>query len=259
MKQCEVTHEKIWEVWKKYKETHQKRYRDVLIKNYLPLVKLVATKLKMQLPSCVDVEDLMSAGVFGLANAIDLFDMKRGIKFETYCFNRIRGSMLDELRALDWVPRLVRIKEHQMEKAYTKMERKLNRPPNSFEIADELKMSMKDYKDLERDSSVPNIFLFNKAISSNNDNNTELFDLIKDETADDSLNQMIIQDIVGYIKGSLSERERLVMQLYFYDNLTMKEISEVLDISESRVSQIFNSVISQLQQRFKRRQLEWLA
>jgi RNA polymerase sigma factor for flagellar operon FliA len=259
MRQAQPAVTKIGEVWKNYKKTHHQRYRNILLKNYLHLVKLVATKVKVQLPSCVDVEDLASAGVFGLANAIDLFDLKRGIKFETYCYNRIRGSMLDELRALDWVPRLVRIKEHQLQKANKKMEKALNRIPTSYELAKEMKISLRDYNNLESEASVPNIFLFNKEINNNNDKDTELFDLIKDENAEDNLNRMITKDIVGYIKNSLSERERLVIQLYFYDSLTMKEVSEVLEISESRVSQIFNNVMIQLRVRFKRRQVEWLS
>jgi RNA polymerase sigma factor for flagellar operon FliA len=260
MQQTEKIPPELRKVWVKYGKTKQQKYRDILIKNYMPLVKSVAEKLRMRLPNCVDVDDLVSAGVFGLNDAINLFDLKRNIKFETYCVNRIRGSMLDELRDLDWVPRLVRTKEHQLDKAQSSIERRIGRQANPYEVAKELKVSIKAYQDLRREASVTNILLFNykKDISSENDRTTELFDLICDDKADDAFQQMLLQDLANHIKNDLSKNERLVLQLYFYDDLTMKEIGKVLEISESRVSQIFNSVIHHLRRRFKRRQPEWL-
>ncbi|MFH1231298.1 MAG: FliA/WhiG family RNA polymerase sigma factor [Planctomycetota bacterium] len=261
MEQVKKNPVEMKELWKKYKRTHKKQYRNTLIKHYMPLVRSVAEKLRMRLPNCVDIEDLTSAGVFGLTDAIKLFDLKRGIKFETYCLNRIRGSMLDELRSLDWVPRLVRTKEHQLGKVCYNMEKRFGRPPTPYEIINELKVSLGDYNKLEKEASVTNILLCNykKPATSEGDKNNGLFDLIEDENASEKFNQMVLHDVVEYIKHSLSEKEKQVLELYFYDELTMKEIGDVLDISESRVSQIFNSVIIQLRRRFCRRQIEWLA
>lgn len=260
MEQVKDSREAIKEIWGKYKKTGQDKWRNKLMEHYLPVVRMIATRLKTQLPQSVDTDDLISAGTIGLKTAIELYDLNRGVKFETYCFNRIRGAMLDELRSLDWVPRQVRIKEHLWMRAYNKLEGGLGRTPTPYEIADELKISPEDYTELKQQTSVPNMLLITckRDISSENDKDVKLLDILKDNNADDSFRQMVLQDLIEYIKGNLSERKRLVLMLYFYDNLTMKEIAEVLEVSESRVSQIYNSVITQLRRMFQRRKMEWL-
>lgn len=247
-------------IWRKYKNTKWRKYRDRLIKHYLPMVKILAEKLRSHLPASVDSEDLASAGVFGLATAIDLFDLKRKIKFETYCVNRIRGAMLDELRELDWVPRLVRTKSHQLEKAYARLENKLDRPPTELELAQELKLSLSKYAELIKETWATTILPFTYKNNRDEDGQTtEVINLIRDERADEPFRAMLNRDLVEYLKNHLSKKERLVLELYFYNDLTMKEIGVVLDISESRVSQIFASVMTQLRRRFKRQKVEWLA
>lgn len=250
----------ITEVWQKYKNTNRKKYRDILIKHYLPIVKIVAEKLRSHLPGCVDSEDLASAGVFGLTTAIDLYDLKRGIKFETYCVNRIRGSMLDELRTLDWVPRLVRTKSHQLENACTRLEKKLDRPPTDFELARELKLSLSKYAELVKETWTTAILPFSyKNEQDENDQPTEIINLLRDKRADEPFREMLNRDLIEHLKNNLSKKERLVLELYFHEDLTMKEIGTVLNISESRVSQIFASVLRQLRKRFKRQKIEWFA
>jgi len=254
----ELTKEQIRDVWKKYKKTGKRQYRNILIEHYLPVVEVIANTLKKKLPRCVDTEDLKSSGIFGLINAIDLFDLKRGIKFETYSFNRIRGSMLDELRKMDWVPRRVRVQKQQLTEAYSKAEKKLNRMPNRLEVASELKISIKAYNDMEDEASARTIFSFNREIPNDN-NDLGFFDLIQDGNADKEFRQIPIRDITGYIKEKLSERERKIIELYLYDNLTMNEISKMLGIHQTRISQLFSGAINRIQYQFKGRQHEWLA
>ncbi|MEK7450227.1 MAG: FliA/WhiG family RNA polymerase sigma factor [Planctomycetota bacterium] len=246
-------------VWKKYKRGPNNRLRNRLIKHYLPLVRLLSEKLRAQLPGCVDQEDLASAGVFGLVDAIKLFDLSREIKFETYCVNRIRGAMLDELRDLDWVPRLVRSKNHQLKNACKKLESKLGRPPTEFEMKKELRLSDDEYLKLVKDAAAISILRLNhKNSSEENEPATETSNLLKDNKEKDSFLMIQNKELIEYIKNKLSEKERLVLELYFYDDLTMKQIGRVLDISESRVSQIFARLMERLQSQYNRHKYDWL-
>lgn len=248
------------DVWRKYKNTKWKKYRNTLIKRYLPIVKIIAEKLRSNLPGCIDSDDLVGAGIFGLTTAINLYDLKRGIKFETYCVNRIRGSMLDELRALDWVPRLVRTKTHQLENASTRLEKKLDRLPTELELAQELKLSFSKYSDLVKETWTATILPFTyKNNQDGDDTSTEIVNLVRDKRADEPFKEMLNRDLTKHLKNNLSKKERLVLELYFNEELTMKEIGRVLNISESRVSQIFASVMRQLRKRFKRQKVEWFA
>ncbi len=249
----------VTSVWKKYKKKPDKRRRNQLIKRYLPLVRFVSEKLRAHLPECVDQEDLASAGVFGLVDAIDLFDLSRGIKFETYCINRIRGSMLDELRDLDWVPRLVRSKGHQLQKAYKRLENKFGRPPTEVEMSKELKLSPVEYDKLVKDAAAITILPFNHKNNANEEDQTmETSNLVKNTREKNSFDCLQNKELINYIKNKLSKKERLVLELYFYDDLTMKEIGEVLNISESRVSQIFARLMTRLQTQYNRHRFDWL-
>ncbi|MBI4713283.1 MAG: FliA/WhiG family RNA polymerase sigma factor [Planctomycetes bacterium] len=251
--------EKLDGIWQTYKRTGQKQSRDLLIKNYLHIVRYVAEKLRTHLPESVDVDDLAAAGIFGLMNAIDLFDLKRGIKFETYCVNRIRGAMLDELRAMDWVPRLVRAKSHRLTRAYSQLETKLGRSPTDFDMAKHLNLSYEDYNELAQEACASNILSFHSAgLTTDDDQDMEPVDIINDEAGENRHRLMLNREVIHYIKTQLSQKERLVLELYFYDDLTLKEIGLVLDVSESRANQILTRLLTRLQSVFKKYKAEWL-
>lgn len=247
-------------VWKKYKKTGAKRYRNVLIKHYLPLVKYTAEKLKTRLPESVDVDDLKTAGVFGLMDAIKLFNLKRGFKFATYCLSRVRGSMLDELRAMDWVPRRVRSQSHQLARIHQRLGSQLGRTPTNYEVGKQLGGTLEDCDRMLKNASAINILPFvTRNTKTGNDETVETVHLMKDRESDKPLKDFINHQMVEYVKQHLEQKERLVLELYFYEDLTMKEIGNVLNVSESRVSQIFAQLVSQLRVQFSRYRSEWLS
>ncbi|MFA5794928.1 MAG: FliA/WhiG family RNA polymerase sigma factor [Candidatus Brocadiia bacterium] len=247
-------------LWEKFKRTGAKQYHDQLVKIYLPIVRQVAEKMSGHLPGSVDVQDLSSAGIFGLLDAIKLFDLDRGIKFETYCVNRIRGAMLDELREMDWVPRLVRTRSHQLSRSCKHLQEKLGRAPTDFEIAKNLNLNLDEYNKMAQDACAFNMFSLNATLGSEkNEQSMEFSDVLKCRKDEFSNKKVINKEIVEYLKSRVSQKERLVLELYFDDDLTMKEIGLILDISESRVSQIFARVITRLQTQFKRHRSEWLS
>ena len=252
--------ERIRKVWENYKRAGTKYYRDQLVRHYLPIVRQVAEKVSGHLPGSVDVHDLASAGIFGLLDAIKLFDLNRGIKFETYCVNRIRGAMLDELREMDWVPRLVRTRSHQLSRACKHLQEKLGRAPTDFEIADNLNLNLDEYNKIAQDACAFNMFSLNATLGSEkNEQSMEFSDVLKCRKGEFSAKKILNKEIVEYLKSKVSQKERLVLELYFDDDLTMKEIGLILDISESRVSQIFARVITRLQTQFRRYKSEWLS
>lgn len=252
--------ERIRKVWENYKRVGSKYYRDQLVKHYLHIVRQVAEKVSGHLPGSVDVHDLASAGIFGLLDAIKLFDLNRGIKFETYCVNRIRGAMLDELREMDWVPRLVRTRSHQLGRACKRLQEKLGRAPTDFEIADNLNLNLDEYNKIAQDACAFNMFSLNATLGSEkHEQSMEFSDVLKCRKDELTTNKVLNKEIVEYLKSKVSQKERLVLELYFDDDLTMKEIGLILDISESRVSQIFARVMTRLQTQFKRYKSEWLS
>src|SRR6185436_13800581 len=157
------------EVWVTYKKTRDQNLRNILIERYMPLVKSISERLLATLPKSIDLDDLTSAGVFGLIDAIDGFDIKRGIKFKTYCTTRIRGSILDELRARDWVPRLVRLKAHRIEKAYRALEAKFGRKPTEFEMARKLSLSLREYNQMVEEANPITMSSLNDALDDEGD------------------------------------------------------------------------------------------
>jgi len=245
-------------LWRKYKRTKGKRLRNKLVERYLPLVKYNSERLWAKLPDEVQLDDLMSAGIFGLMDAIESFDMRRGVKFETYCAPRIRGAILDELRSMDWVPRLVRSRAHQLARARRAMEARLGRAPIDDEVAGHLRLSAEEYSKLVRDAhAVGLIPLSRKRYESDSSRDVREVDVIEEpsgERPDATIQEMDVRELIT--KG-LSKTERLIMILYYYEEMTMKEIGATLDLSESRVSQMHSAIIERLRAQLKDRKPEF--
>ncbi|HPQ68873.1 MAG TPA: FliA/WhiG family RNA polymerase sigma factor [bacterium] len=244
---------------KDYKEANDNgrtQMRDDLIRHYMPLVKLVANRIIRKLPPQIELNDLINAGVLGLIDAIDKFDPARDIKFETYAEFRIRGSILDELRSLDWVPRSVRQKIHELQKAIDKIEGRHKREASDQELADELGVPIQDFHELVQQASGVSLLSFedlgyNKETGQRR-NTLEYFKEPHSENMITLLNLKDVRDIMAQNIEALPKNERFVISMYYFDELTMKEIGLVLGITESRVSQIHNKAILRLKAKLRR-------
>jgi RNA polymerase sigma factor for flagellar operon FliA len=239
--------EEILEIWVEYKKTRERRLRNRLMEHYLPLVRYTAERISAKLPSEVDTEDLVSAGLFGLMDAIDAFDMGRGVKFETYCSPRIRGAILDELRTMDWVPRLVRSRAHKLESATKSLRAELGRSPTDDEIARKLAMPRSELDKIFRDATaVSLISLSRKFYDDESNRELQEIDVLEDRQGQDPFLELSKRDLREAIMKHLSRIERLILVLYYYEEMTMKEIGATLDLSESRVSQMHSSIVNRL-------------
>jgi RNA polymerase sigma factor for flagellar operon FliA len=235
------------DLWREYKRTHSEDSRNRLIETYLPIVKYTAERVAAKLPQNVDIDDLMSAGVFGLMDAIDGFDLDRGVKFKTFCSQRVRGAMLDELRACDWVPRLVRTKATQLDQTHRALEAELQRPPTDIELAARLKMSLGELDELMKEASATSIVSFSeKWQEQDNEKTLNTVDLLEDRRAENPVDELQRKDIMEMVTRELSLKERLITILYYFEELTMREIGLVLDLSESRVCQLHTRILARL-------------
>lgn len=244
----------IEEVWAEYKKTDSEKIRNFLLERYLDIVKYTAERMHMRLPSEVDVEDLRSAGVFGLKDAIEAFDLTRGVKFETFCTQRIRGAIFDELRAMDWVPRLVRARTAKVDKARKLLEMELGRRPTDKEISHRLAVSGSEYQKLCKDSRPVGVVSLNrKWFETDSSKDVREIDVIEDTRQDDPLTEVQRADLKLLITKGLSRAERLIVVLYYYEEMTMKEIGMTLDLSESRVSQMHSSILARLKAQMQHR------
>ncbi|MEQ8844103.1 MAG: FliA/WhiG family RNA polymerase sigma factor [Phycisphaerales bacterium] len=248
----------IEEVWEEYRKTQAQDIRNYFMEKYLPLVRYNAERIYTRLPDEVDVEDLMSAGVFGLMDAIDLFDPDRKVKFATYCASRIRGAILDELRSMDWVPRLVRHRSAKVEGARSSLEKELGRAPTEEEIATRLGADPEELKKIMKDGSARSI----KSLSRrcyDTDSNREVteIDIIQDDSQTNPLTEIQRKDLKNLLTKGLTRAERLIVVLYYYEEMTMKEIGATLDLSESRVSQMHSSILLRLKAQMQHRSREF--
>jgi RNA polymerase sigma factor for flagellar operon FliA len=248
----------IDEIWGQFHKTRDDRFRNLLLEHYRNLVRYCAERLHSKLPDKVELDDLISAGNFGLMDAIDAFDPTRGVKFETYCSPRIRGSILDELRSMDWVPRLVRARAHQLSKATHSLETNLGRKPTEQEIAEELDMDMEEFNRLQRDSSAASqVSLNTKYNDGDSEKDIREIDIIKDERSENPVIEAQKRDLKSLLTKGLTRAERLIVVLYYYEEMTMKEIGATLDLSESRVSQMHSSIIARLKAQMNTRKKEF--
>lgn len=242
------------DLWKMYTKTKNRAIKEKLLIKYLPLVKYVVGRMILTLPNSVNYDDLVSAGTMGLLAAIDRFDIKMGVKFETYVVPRIRGSILDELRALDWVPRSVRSKAKKLEKAIMSIESQLGRVATAEEIADELQMDLEEYEHMLSKVGDNSMMSLDREFYESSETNGTLYDLITNVKSEDPIKIMEndeLNDILVEYLNSLPENEKLVLALYYYEDLTLKEIGMVMQVSESRVSQIHTKAVQRLRLKLK--------
>jgi RNA polymerase sigma factor for flagellar operon FliA len=246
--------------WKKFKKSGDEEIRNRLLEHYLCLVRYAAERLAAKLPDEVDVEDLMSAGIFGLVDAIDAFDLERGVKFETYCAPRIRGAILDELRSMDWVPRLVRHRAHRLNDTIRGLEVELGRLPTEDEIAARMGMTPEQFQKMVRDATAVSLVSLSQKFNDTSANRDVFeIDVLPDEQGCDPVLEAQKQDIKELVTKGLSRAERLIIVLYYYEQMTMKEIGATLDLSESRVSQMHSSIIDRLRAQLQSRVREFAA
>jgi RNA polymerase sigma factor for flagellar operon FliA len=242
------------DLWRRYKTAGDQRAREDLVIAYSPLVKYVAGRMASGLPAHVDEADLISYGLLGLINAIERFDLEREIKFETYAITRIKGAIIDELRSLDWVPRSVRQRAREIERANAKLEHRLQRAPTDEEMARELEMTVKEFQDALLQISNSTVAALDElwTVSDSSGDQVSLLDTLTDERSPDPaavMDQTDLKDRVAEAISRLPEREKLVVALYYYENLTLREIGEVLGVTESRVSQLHTKAVLRLRSR----------
>lgn len=244
----------INDLWAQYKDSGDKDLRDRLIVHYAPLVKYVAGRVAVGLPANVDQADLVSYGMFGLIDAIDKFDRTRNIKFETYAISRIRGAIIDELRAFDWVPRSVRSKARTVERAYSELEHKLGRTPTDQEVADELGVSLEDFRQIFDQISFTGIVALDELIGLGGEkgDGVTLGDTLADTEGPDPTAVFEVEEtrhLLADAINKLPEREKIVVTLYYYEGLTLAEIGQVLGVTESRVCQMHTKSVLMLRSR----------
>ena len=229
--------------------------REAVIKEYAPMVKYVANRIAMRLPPHVEVDDLISVGVLGLIDAIDKYDSTRGAKFKTYAEFRVRGAILDELRSMDWVPRSVRQKASSMDGVVQKLQNKLGRRPEDDEVAEEMGVSLDElFTTLNETKSMPILSLEDLGIAKESGEQQSLLDCLAGKNDADPqtyLRLVELKEIIAKAIDTLPEKERLMISLYYYEELTMKEIGGVLEITESRVSQIHSKAVFRLRNKLK--------
>jgi RNA polymerase sigma factor FliA len=248
----------IKDVWIEYKKTRSEALRNILMENYLHLVRYNAERIHVKLPDEVELDDLMSSGIFGLMDAIAAFDMERGVKFETYCAPRIRGAILDELRSMDWVPRLVRSRAHKMDGATKQLEVELGRAPTNEELAKRLQVPMAEFDKMAKDASAVGVVsLSRKWFETDSNKDVREIDVLEDKRGADPVREIQRKDLKELITRGLSRAERLIIILYYFEEMTMKEIGATLDLSESRVSQMHSSILARLKAQMADRKKEF--
>lgn len=237
-------------LWETYSKTKDAGIREELILKYIYLVKFVAGRLYASYGSNVEFDDLVSYGIFGLIDAIDKYDFSRGVKFDTYAQLRIRGAIIDQLRAIDWLPRSVRQKSKEIEKAYYEMENKLGRPANDEEMADSFGLSIEDFQKKIQNITTYSIVSLDDLLEQKRDVTSSEEDK-QIETPESVVENIEVTEILVDAISTLPEKEKKVVSLYYYDELTYKEIGKLLNISESRVSQLHTKAIIRLKNRFE--------
>ncbi|MHB8078759.1 MAG: FliA/WhiG family RNA polymerase sigma factor [Candidatus Krumholzibacteriia bacterium] len=243
------------ELWQAYLERGDQDARQRLVEQYLRVVRYVAGRMAVGLPHYVEYNDLVSAGLLGLIQAIDNFDHQRGIKFETYAIPRIRGAILDELRSQDWFPRSLRRKAKQVEVAYATLEVRLGRPATDEEIARELGIEVGELDGLLSEVSLATIMSLDADPNGDDEQQSGMGDYLPDPRSDDverGIAEQEMRELISHRLAELPEKEQLVLVLYYYEELTLKEIGEILDVTESRVCQIHTKAILRLKGKIDR-------
>jgi RNA polymerase sigma factor for flagellar operon FliA len=244
------------DLWRRYKGAGDEQARERLVVAYSPLVKYVSGRMASGLPAHVEEADLISYGLVGLISAIQRFEPEREIKFETYAITRIKGAIIDELRSLDWVPRSVRSRAREIEKANSKLEHLLQRAPTDDEMAAELGMTVEEFQEALLQISNSTVAALDElwTVSDASGDQVSLLDTLQDPGAPDPAAVMDATDLKDRMADAIArlpEREKLVVALYYYENLTLREIGEVLGVTESRVSQLHTKAVLRLRSRLQ--------
>lgn len=234
-------------VWQEFKRTGDGALRNRLVERYLYLVKVIGNRIAARLPRSIDVQDLRSAGIFGLIRAIENFDITRGTRFESYCATRVHGAILDELRAQDWVPRLVRNRAVEYRTAFTTLRARFDRDPSTRELAEHTGKTDQEVEALRRESNLTTVYTLSRDDESSDDpGQVRKLDVLVDRQSEVPFDEMVTRDLVDSLSKVLTQAERTVVALYYNDSLTMKEIGRVMRISESRVCQIHTKLLKKL-------------
>jgi RNA polymerase sigma factor for flagellar operon FliA len=239
------------DLWREFKDSGESRLRERLILHYSPLVKYVAGRVGVGLPPNIEQADLVSYGIFGLIDAIEKFDLERAIKFETYAISRIKGAIIDELRAIDWIPRSVRYKAREVEKAYAALEAKLHRTPTESEVAGELGITLDELHTIFSQVSFVNVIALDELLNVGGERGDKLslVDTLEDTRAEDPVEVFETEEtkyLLSRAINTLPEREKIVVTLYYYEGLTLAEIGQVLGVTESRICQMHTKAVLQL-------------
>lgn len=259
MKTQQLEKSDVEAVWAEFFKTHSEQCRNRLMENYIHLVKYSAERIWVKLPDKVELDDLIQAGIFGLKDALEAYDPERGVKFETYCAPRIRGSILDELRSMDWVPRLVRARAHQLDRARQTLEAQLGRIPTEDELAEEMQLGDEEFHRLQRDANAIGLISLNNKFNENEgEKDIREIDIIQDQKSKNPVTEAQKRDLKDLLSKGLTRAERLIVILYYYEEMTMKEIGETLDLSESRVSQMHSSIVARLKAQLNSRKKEFV-
>ncbi len=239
------------ELWKEFKAGGDPVVRERLILHYAPLVKYVAGRVGVGLPPNIEQADLVSYGIFGLIDAIEKFDLSRAIKFETYAISRIKGAIIDELRSIDWIPRSIRSKAREVERAYAALEAKLHRTPTEPEVAAELGIGLDELHAIFGQVSFVNVLALDELLNVNGEkgDKVSLVDTLEDTRVEDPVRAFESQEtkhLLARAINLLPEREKIVVTLYYYEGLTLAEIGQVLGVTESRICQMHTKAVLQL-------------
>jgi len=242
----------LQELWRRYTESKDPAIRETLITTYAHLIKYVAGRLNIYFTANLEYDDLVSFGVFGLIDAIDKFDPNKNVKFETYASLRIRGAIIDNIRELDWVPRSLRQKGKDLEKAYSSLENELGRPPTDQEAADKMGLSMKEFNKFVSDASISTLVSLEEVVEQNSDYADDPWfeDVNENPARQAEFTEM--KEILAKEIEKLSEKERTVITFYYFEELTLREIAEIMHVSESRISQLHTKAIAKLRGKMAR-------
>ncbi|WP_083942110.1 RNA polymerase sigma factor WhiG [Sanguibacter suarezii] len=245
-----VAQDEILEVWEQYKATKVASLRERLILNYAPLVAMVASRVGMKLPSSVEHADLVSYGMFGLIDAIEKFEIGRDVKFETYANSRIRGAILDELRAVDWIPRSVRSKARAVDRAHAELEGTLHRAPSATEIAAHMEIPLAELRAIQSQVSTVNLVALDEVLGAGERmDQVSVLDTVQRAKTHDPAGTFEAKEtkfLLSRAMDQLGEREKIMLVLYYYEGMTLAEIGRVLGVTESRISQMHTAAMIRL-------------
>lgn len=252
----ELTKKELENLWKEFKKSGSEVARQKLIIYYSPLAKYIAGRIASNLPKSIDIQDLIQSGILGLIDAIEKFDPDRDIKFETYALSRIKGAIIDSLRSLDWLPRTLRLKVKEIDRVYYELEAKLRRAPTEEELAMALDITVEELQQILAEARFSSVVALEETLSAaeSGDEEQKLYLMIPDRSSVDPFEAVEQKELKEYLAQAiqkLPEKERKVVILYYYTGLTLKEIGELLGVTESRASQIHSKAISRLRSMLK--------